>query len=58
MSEKGETKISAIGADDPFFPRAGKSLTWTNVNMSVVSFMKSEFEHIVTRAVHTTPQSL
>ena len=29
---------SSVGADDPFYPRQGKSLTWKNVNMTVVSF--------------------
>ncbi len=28
---------SSIGADDPFYPREGKALTWKHVNMTVVS---------------------
>lgn len=27
---------SSIGADDPFYPRQGKTLTWKNVNMNTV----------------------
>ncbi len=27
---------SSLGADDPFYPRQGKALTWTGVNMTVV----------------------
>jgi hypothetical protein len=27
---------STIGADDPFYPRQGKTLSWKNVNMTVV----------------------
>ncbi len=27
---------SSLGADDPFFPRQGKALTWTGVNMIAV----------------------
>ena len=28
-----------LGADDPFHPREGKTLTWTGVNMQVVSIV-------------------
>lgn len=31
---------STIGADDPFYPREGKTLTWSNVNMKLVSFLQ------------------
>jgi len=30
-----DRKPSAVGADDPFYPRDGKRLTWTSVNMTV-----------------------
>ena len=32
---KLSVKMSVVGADDPFYPREGKTLTWTNVNMVV-----------------------
>eukprot|EP00557_Chaetoceros_sp_GSL56_P014797 CAMPEP_0176487054 /NCGR_PEP_ID=MMETSP0200_2-20121128/5910_1 /TAXON_ID=947934 /ORGANISM="Chaetoceros sp., Strain GSL56" /LENGTH=590 /DNA_ID=CAMNT_0017883823 /DNA_START=63 /DNA_END=1832 /DNA_ORIENTATION=+ len=36
MSEKNLSKqSSSVGADDPFYPREGKTLTWSGVNMSV-----------------------
>ena len=39
---------SSVGADDPFYPRQGKSLTWKNVNMTVVSFFfKNKFHRLV-----------
>jgi len=38
---------STVGADDPFYPREGKALTWSGVNMQVVSdsFCKTAFQH-------------
>eukprot|EP01083_Nonionella_stella_P295596 1004584_1 len=32
---------STTGADDPFFPREGKTLTWSKVNMSVTGTKKN-----------------
>jgi hypothetical protein len=38
QSSKNEiSRQSTIGADDPFYPREGKTLTWSNVNMKLVS---------------------
>jgi len=34
-------KQSTIGADDPFYPREGKTLTWSGVGMNVVSDCKT-----------------
>jgi ABC-type glutathione transport system ATPase component len=34
-SKRNSTKVSMIGADDPFHPREGKTLSWTNVNMTL-----------------------
>lgn len=35
-AKKTHKQASFLGADDPFHPREGKRLTWTNVNMAVV----------------------
>jgi ABC-type multidrug transport system ATPase subunit len=35
MSSRDIKRQSAVGADDPFYPREGKTLTWSNVNMKV-----------------------
>jgi len=36
MSSHDNNKQSTVGADDPFYPREGKTLTWSSVNMRVV----------------------
>lgn len=34
--KKDISRQSTVGADDPFHPREGKTLTWSNVNMTLV----------------------
>ena len=46
-TEKEGLSRSSIGADDPFYPREGKSLTWKNVNMTVVSQRRIVRERII-----------
>lgn len=41
LSRNDDTKVlvkrqSSLGADDPFYPREGKALTWKHINMTVV----------------------
>jgi hypothetical protein len=35
-SERAEKKLSANSQDDPFAPREGKTLVWTEVSMTLV----------------------
>jgi hypothetical protein len=35
---------SNAGGDDPFYPREGKTLTWSGVSMTVVSIMYLFFD--------------
>ena len=37
---ESKLKQSTIGGDDPFYPREGKTLTWSGVGMNVVSDCK------------------
>jgi ABC-type multidrug transport system ATPase subunit/ABC-type multidrug transport system permease subunit len=34
-NKKDISRQSTVGADDPFYPREGKTLTWSNVNMKL-----------------------
>jgi hypothetical protein len=38
---ESKLKQSTIGGDDPFYPREGKTLTWSGVGMNVVSDCKT-----------------
>lgn len=42
MAPQYDLKPSGTGADDPFHPREGKTLTWTNINMTLAGNSKSE----------------
>lgn len=42
MASNNDGKRSSVGADDPFHPREGKTLTWSNVNMTLAGNSKSE----------------
>jgi len=51
MGDKGNERqslgVSTLGADDPFYPRTGKTLTWNNVNMTVLGKGKAENKSIL-----------
>lgn len=44
MNEDSENSVVDLDKphsyNDPFTPRTGKTLTWRNINMTVVSFMR------------------
>lgn len=42
MAKSLDVKRSSAGADDPFYPREGKTLTWSNIDMTLAGNKKTE----------------
>jgi ABC-type multidrug transport system ATPase subunit len=45
-SNNDGSQRSSVGADDPFYPREGKHLTWKNVNMTVLKGEKAILQDV------------